>query len=813
VGNALERAERSLPLRVFPAISQCFPYSERDVSASYSLPCQEALLARADGSVDMEPLRRLIQGMHRCSIQNMPLSFNKLIGLGSLVLVLLMLVVGWESYHTLLQLNATTRQVTHTYQVLATLSEVHSHLQHAETSQRGYLITGDERYRSSWQQAAIASGDAIARLRSLTADDPAQQKQLDRLEPQIQARLALLGKTAAVYQAQGFERAREQIRINQSIVLMGQIDETLTTMEREEHRLLGVREAAAQASTRRATTVVVAGSLFAVLLVTLATLVVTRTIARRQQVERALREREETLQAIFTASPDIITVLDPAGRVRSSSSAIHTILGTPRSAQTGMLVPDLIDPRDRPQLVQRLEELVRGTREEAQVRYRYPHADGHWVVLEGRAHVMTNTAGENTGIVVVSRDVTAQAHLEADLQQAKEAADAANVAKSEFLSRMSHELRTPLNAILGFGQLLEQADLTSRQKRNVGLILKGGRHLLDLINEVLDISRIEAGRLQLSVEPVAVHHVIQEVLDLVQPLAAPRQIQVRALPGVDGCTHSVWADLQRLKQVVLNLLSNAIKYNREGGEVSVDCALVGAERLRLLIQDTGPGIAPDKLHRLFVPFDRLDAEQTRIEGTGLGLALSQRLIEAMNGTMGVDSTLDVGSTFWVELPLAEQVTQPHRRIPPPALWEADPLARSILYIEDNLSNLELIEQVLDTRPGLRLISALQGRLGLELARKHRPDVILLDVHLPDLSGAEVLAMLQADADLRSIPVIILSADATMGQIERLRRAGARAYLTKPLDVPEFLQTLDEVLRPSAEHAITGERTNPRPCPK
>ena len=379
----------------------------------------------------------------------------------------------------------------------------------------------------------------------------------------------------------------------------------------------------------------------------------------------------------------------------------------------------------------------------------------------------------------------------AERRRAEEKADHANRAKSDFLSRMSHELRTPLNGILGFAQLLEMESLPADQEESVAQILKAGRHLLGLINEVLDISRIETGRLQLSLEPVPVGETLRGALDIVRPLAAQHGIALNA--GAADERQHVLADRQRLQQVLLNLLSNAVKYNRTGGTVAVSCEEILGERLRILVRDTGHGISPDKLDRLFTPFDRLGAEGTGVEGTGLGLALSKHLVDVMGGTLDVTSQVGVGSTFAVELPLtAAPVEALEPRGGSPTVDPAPPDARMVvLYIEDNLSNLRLIEQVLGRRPRTTLLSAMQGRLGLDLAREHRPDLILLDLHLPDLPGQEVLRRLLDEPRTREIPVLILSADATPGHVERLLAAGARAYLTKPLDVRQLLALVDK----------------------
>jgi CheY-like chemotaxis protein len=384
------------------------------------------------------------------------------------------------------------------------------------------------------------------------------------------------------------------------------------------------------------------------------------------------------------------------------------------------------------------------------------------------------------------------------LRQAQAEADAANRAKSEFLSRMSHDLRTPLNAVLGFAQVLELDELSTDQRDSVNQILKGGRHLLELINEVLDIARIDAGRLPISLEPVAMAEVGQEVLALIAPQATARNIELdNRLDAADE--RHVLADRQRRKQVLLNLLSNAVKYNRAGGRVTLTCDAPAAGHLRLIVRDTGYGITPADLARLFIAFERLHADQQGVEGTGLGLALSKRLVEAMGGSVGVESTAGVGSTFWIKLPIAEdrpvEPSEPDA-LPSAAASAAAAPVRTVLYIEDNLSNTKLMERILAPQPHIRLLTAIQGRLGLELAREHQPDLILLDLHLPDVPGLEVLRHLKGDPHTQAIAVVMRSADAMGRQVERLQEAGAHTYLTKPLDVRHFLHVVNERLSQS-----------------
>jgi len=391
-------------------------------------------------------------------------------------------------------------------------------------------------------------------------------------------------------------------------------------------------------------------------------------------------------------------------------------------------------------------------------------------------------------------------------QTAREEADRANQAKTDFLSRVSHELRTPLNAILGFAQILEMDSLSAEHRDNVEQILKGGRHLLTLIDEVLEISRIEAGRLALSMEPVRVGEAVRDALDLIAPIAAQRRVRINGIEAV-ACDRHIQADRQRLKQVLLNLLSNAVKYNRDGGEVTLSCEETLEHRMRIQVIDTGPGIPPEKMKRLFSPFDRLGIEHSGVEGSGLGLALSKRLVEAMGGTLGVESVLGAGSTFWTELALTdapvERVTQARIPIPTKAEFRDGQKAQIVLYIEDNLSNLKLIQHILAHRPEVRLIPAMQGRLGLELAQEHQPALILLDQHLPDITGDEVLRRLQDYPETRHIPVVMITADVTPSHVERLLASGARGYLSKPLDVMKFLAVLTNALQERESSRLEG----------
>ena len=530
-----------------------------------------------------------------------------------------------------------------------------------------------------------------------------------------------------------------------------------------------------------------------------------RELARSQE---ALQQQTRILESILASMGDGVVVADTSGKFLVFNPAAGNMLGSRSFAgepaewptHYGLFLADRVTlyPSDQLPFVR----AIRGEPvDEAEIFVRPAGvSEGKWVSVTARP--LCKDDGAVGGGVVVIRDVTAAKRAADALNLAKQEAEDANHAKSEFLSRMSHELRTPLNSILGFAQLLELGDLTEQQLDNVRQVLKGGYHLLDLINEILDLARIEAGRLSLSAEPVQVSELLHDTLDLVRPLAGQQSVTIHN--NESGCERYIMADRQRLKQVLLNLLSNAIKFNRAKGSVIVGCGEAVSGKLRIEITDTGAGISPAGLKKLFKPFERLDADTTEIGGTGLGLALSKRLIEAMGGTIGVESAVGIGSRFFVELSL---VTDPARVLETPgvagALVEPKQGAHrgTILYIEDNTSNLRLIEQILSHRPGVRLLSAMQGHLGLDLAELHRPDWILLDVHLPDISGHEVLRRLRLNPRTQDIPVTVLSADATATQINRLIQAGARDYLTKPLDVRKLLQLLETTLGGVNESAL------------
>ncbi|MEO8304306.1 MAG: ATP-binding protein [Betaproteobacteria bacterium] len=411
--------------------------------------------------------------------------------------------------------------------------------------------------------------------------------------------------------------------------------------------------------------------------------------------------------------------------------------------------------------------------------------------------------GDIIGYLLIGTDNSVRKRVESELNEAMAVAEKANRAKSDFLSSMSHELRTPLNAILGFAQLIESGapSPTPTQKRSVDQILKAGWYLLELLNEVLDLALIESGKLLLSREPVSLVEVMLECRAMIEPQAQKRGIAM-TFPRFET-PHFVKADRTRVKQVFINLLFNAIKYNRPGGSVVVECALRPPGSIRISIRDTGVGMTPDQLGKLFEPFNRLGKESGTEEGTGIGLVVSKRLVELMEGTIGVESTVGTGSVFWVEMNLT---TAPRFAIQESTHAEtgqtqasAGAPRRTLLYVEDNSANLELVEQLIARRPDLRMLSAAEGNLGIEFARAYLPEVILMDINLPGISGIEAMKILRRDPLTAHIPIIALSANAVPRDIERALEAGFFSYLTKPIKVGQFMDALDMALK-SAETA-------------
>ncbi len=432
------------------------------------------------------------------------------------------------------------------------------------------------------------------------------------------------------------------------------------------------------------------------------------------------------------------------------------------------------------------------------------------------AHVIftaiRDQAGNLRGFAKLTRDLTESRRQDQllheknlELEKARSEADAANRAKSDLLSSMSHELRTPLSGILGFAQLIEAGTPppTPSQKRSLDQILKGGWYLLELINEILDLALIESGKLVLSLEPVSLVEILLDCQALIEPLAQKRDIGM-VFPRLE-VPYFAHVDRTRIKQVLLNLLSNAIKYNNAGGAVAVECSLNLPDYVRIRVRDTGLGMTEDQLAQLFQSFNRLGKEAGTEAGTGIGLVVTKRLVELMGGVVGAESTVGAGSVFWIDLPLASApLHAPVKALQPaPIRSNGSPckLERTLLYVEDNAANLELVEQLVARRAGVRMHSAPDGNLGVEYARSVQPDVILMDINLPGISGLEVMRILHADPLTAHIPIIAVSANAMLNDIDQALAAGFVTYLTKPFKIEDFMEALDLALAMSATNPV------------
>jgi PAS domain S-box-containing protein len=495
--------------------------------------------------------------------------------------------------------------------------------------------------------------------------------------------------------------------------------------------------------------------------------------------------------AILEAAPDSITTIDEELRVINSSPGSERLFGIATADRKGQSVRFVVHPDDQDEYVAALRQLFSVDADDTiTIRFRAHHSDGTWMRIQTRARRLRHIDGQGPKAVLVSRDVSEEFAAQEAMKEAKEAAEQSNLAKSEFMSRMSHELRTPLNSVLGFSQILQMELEAPDQRELVDHIFKSGTHLLGLINEVLDISRVESGHISVSLESVSVDDVVEECVRIMTPIAHEAGIEL----VIHDCRDTqVLADQQRLTQVLLNLMSNGVKYNSPHGTLTVEC-VKHDDRVRLNVTDTGPGMSREMMGRLFVAFERLDADAKGIEGTGLGLAHSKSLIEAIGGTVGVDSELGVGSTFWIDLPLTDvpRTRAPEPRIRVSATAPALP-DTTVLYIEDNATNIHLIDRLLSNRSTVHLVTSLQGRRGVEMAQQLKPALILLDVHLPDLDGFEVLQLLRDDERTKDIPVVVLSADVTDWQTERFLEIGANDYLAKPFDLRRLNAMLDEYL--------------------
>jgi len=712
-----------------------------------------------------------------------------------------------------------------------------------ETGLRGFELTHDRRFLAPWYEGRAAFGRNFSKLHALTGSDASGDDQ----------EITEIGREGSAYiKLYGDPLLRSGMRPGRVRASLSEGKQRVDSLRALFQRVTVINEgqaaqlfADATAATSRARGVALAGLSLLLLLVGLGALYLVRRVSwpirrvadaagsidrgdlsirapvngpgevlllgrsfnsmaasiedglstvRAQNValEHARSEAERTsaeLEAQQELAVDLIATAGFDGYFKRLNPAWRRTLGFSEEELRSRPFIEFVHPDDLERTAAEAARLSEGGVDLISFENRYRTKDGSYRWLEWNVRPLA----DRELLFAVARDVTERKQADLEIRAARDEADRANLAKSEFLSRMSHELRTPMNAVLGFGQLLAMDELTSRQQESVEQIMRGGAHLLGLIDEVLDITRIDSGTISLSLEPVDLASTLADAVGLIAPVAAQRSVTVSSEVAA-GSEIYVTADRQRVRQVILNLLSNAVKYNREGGAVRLSVIAVG-DRVRVAVADTGQGVAVDKLERLFEPFDRLDAEQSDVQGTGLGLALSRNLAEQMNGTLTVASTVGKGSVFTLELarapnPVGDDRMSAARKAGREGVGVG---ARTLLYIEDNPSNFRLVEQLFSEQPEVRVMPAQQGGVGLDLARTHHPDLVLLDLHLPDMGGAAVLEKLQDDSETRPIPVVVLSADATQREMRRLRTAGARAFLTKPLDLAELLDVIQENL--------------------
>jgi PAS domain S-box-containing protein len=537
--------------------------------------------------------------------------------------------------------------------------------------------------------------------------------------------------------------------------------------------------------------------------------------AEQKRLDQRLRDHQFYTRSLFESNIDAIMTTDRSGIITDVNKQMETLTGCTRDELIGAPFKNSFTDRERAgaAIDQALSE-KKVTNYELTVRA----WDGTETVVSFNATTFYDRDRRLQGVFAAARDVTERKRLDqvlqennVELESARALAEKANLAKSEFLSRMSHELRSPLNAILGFAQLMatESPPATPSQAASIDQILHAGWYLLELINEILDLAAVESGKLSMSVEPVSLAEVLLECQAMMEQQAQKRG-HTLTFPPLEPSPF-VLADRIRLKQILLNLLSNAMKYTGSAGTVVVECTSTAPDRTRVSVRDTGPGLPPEKLAQLFQPFNRLGQEDSPEEGTGIGLVMSKLLVEMMGGVIGVESEVGKGSVFWFELHSAA-ASGPGTELaaPRPVVDEGarrDAPVRTLLHVEDNAANLRLVEKLLARRPDIRLLSAVDGNVGIELARSSLPDVILMDLNLPGISGIQAMQILRKDPSTANIPVIAISANAMAGDVRRGLDQGFLLYLTKPIHVGEFMDAIDAALEvaavPSGAHAREG----------
>ena len=523
---------------------------------------------------------------------------------------------------------------------------------------------------------------------------------------------------------------------------------------------------------------------------------VVQDITQRKQMESQLLKHK----AAMDSSLEGIAIIDASGRYCYLNPALAQIYGYTKASD---MVGQYWSKHYCADELMRFEEVIMSSL----ITHHKWSGEAVGLRIDGSPfpQLLSLSMLEEGDLVCIVHDISASKQAETEMLAAKEAAEKASQTKSQFLSSMSHELRTPMNAIIGFSQLLELEPLNDTQRDNVSEILKASSHLLELINEVLDLSRVEAGRLELTIEDIILCEVMEECLALISPLAEQRDISINIAHGGEKISFEqgqqlgavIRADRVRLKQALINLLSNAVKYNNQHGQVIIDCCAVDDERIRISISDTGPGIEQEQQSQLFQPFNRLGAENSETEGTGIGLVYTKKIIELMDGSVGLHSTPGEGSTFWVDVPgFYHSLTTDSAEVAGTEPAPSENKIRgqyNVLYVEDNPANMRLMEQVFSRRSNINLLKAHEPLLGLEFAAQYKPDLIMLDINLPGMDGYEILQILQHNTKTRETPVLAISANAMPSDIQKGLDAGFSHFITKPIKVQELLDVIDELL--------------------
>jgi PAS domain S-box-containing protein len=748
---------------------------------------------------------------------------------GAALLVVLVVVLSFWAFRQIEDSAAARLQI---YTLISRANVLLSDLKDAENGQRGYSLTGDEAFLKPYLEVRDTVGGQLDELRRL-APLGAARMHLEALASLVAAKLAEMStvielrrksQMTAVLAAAGGS--------SQGMRLMNSIRAEMTGFIQVEEGALAQYDADLKSSMRELFVLIVTASLLTFLLAlsfayllyrdsrhwhkNLLHVETRRLLEQQEELNRQLKLTnaaveisEEKFAITLDSIGDAVIATDAEGRVTLLNPLAQRLTGWTLAEAVNLPVEEIfhiISQQTRlPSVVPVRDTLAHGTTHGLANHTILIARDGRECDIADSCAPIRTRAGQVVGAVLVFRDVTERARLDrvlqdnnAELQRARSVAEIANLAKSDFLSSMSHELRTPLSAILGFAQLMESGspEPTVAQKRSIEQILKAGWYLLDLINEILDLALIESGKLSLSMEPISLVEIMRECQAMTEPDAHKRGIDV-TFPRFE-IAYFVKADRTRVKQIVINLLSNAIKYNKAGGTVVVACVASTPQRIRVSVKDTGAGLSPPQLAQLFQPFNRLGQGVNGEEGTGIGLVVCKRLIELMGGVIGVESTVGAGSTFWIELTVTAepQAIAGAAGLTHGALERGQDRAqlRTMLYVEDNPANLMLVEDLIARRPDIHLLTARDGVCGIQTAHAAKPDVILMDINLPGISGVEALRILSADPATAHIPVIALSANAMPRDIEKGLAAGFFRYLTKPIKVNEFMDTLDAALK-------------------